>query len=80
MSEVAARLGVSACTPERRLAAEGVSFVDVLDGLRCELPKRDLQEPSLPISARLLGYADPSALTHSFRRWTEKLPTQLRVA
>lgn len=82
MSEVAARLGVSTRTLERRLAAESVSFVDVLDELRCALAKRYLQEPSLPISeiAWLLGYADPSAFTHSFRRWTGKPPTQLRVA
>lgn len=82
MSEVAARLGVSTRTLERRLAAEAVSFVDVLDDLRCALAKRYLQEPSLPISeiAWLLGYADPSAFSHSFRRWTGKPPTQLRVA
>lgn len=82
LSEVAARLGVSVRTLERRLAGESVSFVDVLDDLRCELAKRYLQEPSLPISeiAWLLGYADPSAFTHSFRRWTGKPPTQLRAA
>lgn len=82
MSEVAGRLGVSPRTLERRLAAEGASFVDVLDDLRCALAKRYLQEQSLPISeiAWLLGYADPSAFTHSFRRWTGKAPTQLRAA
>ena len=82
LSEVATRLGVSIRTLERRLARENVSFVEVLDELRCELAKRYLQEPNLPISqiAWLLGYADPSAFTHSFRRWTGKSPTQLRVA
>lgn len=82
LSEVAARLGVSVRTLERRLARENVSFVEVLDELRFELAKRYLQEPNLPISeiAWLLGYADPSAFTHSFRRWTGKSPTQLRVA
>jgi AraC-like DNA-binding protein len=82
LSEVAARLGVSIRTLERRLARENISFVEVLDELRFELAKRYLQEPNLPISeiAWLLGYADPSAFTHSFRRWTGKSPTQLRVA
>lgn len=80
--EVAARLGVSIRTLERRLARENVSFLEVLDDLRFELAKRYLQEPNLPISqiAWLLGYADPSAFTHSFRRWTGKSPTALRVA
>jgi AraC-like DNA-binding protein len=82
LSEVAARLGVSIRTLERRLAEEGISFLDVLDNLRFELAKRYLQEPNLPISeiAWLLGYADPSAFTHSFRRWSGKSPTQLRAA
>jgi AraC-like DNA-binding protein len=82
LSEVAARLGVTIRTLERRLAEEGVSFLDVLDDLRFELAKRYLQEPNLPISqiAWLLGYADPSAFTHSFRRWTGKPPKELRAA
>jgi AraC-like DNA-binding protein len=82
LSEVAARLGVSIRTLERRLAAEGVSFLDVLDDLRFELAKRYLQERNLPVSeiAWLLGYADPSAFTHSFRRWAGKPPTELRAA
>jgi AraC-like DNA-binding protein len=82
LSEVSARLGVSVRTLERRLAAENVSFLDVLDDLRFELAKRYLQEPNLPISeiAWLLGYGDPSAFTHSFRRWTGKPPTELRAA
>lgn len=82
LSEVAARLGVSIRTLERRLAAEDVSFLEVLDDLRFELAKRYLQEPNLPISeiTWLLGYADPSAFTHSFRRWAGKPPTELRAA
>jgi AraC-like DNA-binding protein len=82
LPEVATRLGVSVRTLERRLAAEGVSFLEVLDGLRLELAKRYLQEPALPISqiTWLLGYADPSAFTHSFRRWTGRPPTLSRTA
>ena len=82
LSDVAARLGVSIRTLERRLAEENASFLDVLDNLRFELAKRYLQEPNLPISeiAWLLGYADPSSFTHSFRRWSGKSPTQLRAA
>jgi AraC-like DNA-binding protein len=82
ISEVSARLGVSTRTLERRLAEEGVSFIEVLDDLRFELAKRYLQERNMPISqiAWLLGYADPSAFTHSFRRWTGGPPTLLRAA
>jgi len=82
LSEVSAKLGMTARTLERRLAKEGVSFLDVLDDLRFELAKRYLQEPNLPISeiAWLLGYADPSAFSHSFRRWTGNPPRQLRAS
>lgn len=81
LTEVAAKLGVTPRTLERRLAEEGVSFLDVLDDLRFELAKCYLQEPNLPISeiAWLLGYADPSAFSHSFRRWTGNPPRQLRA-
>jgi AraC-like DNA-binding protein len=73
---------VSIRTLERRLAGEGVSFLDVLDDLRFELGKRYLREPNLPISeiAWLLGYADSSAFTHAFRRWTGKSPKEVRAA
>ena len=82
LSQVSAKLGMTARTLERRLAKEGVSFLDVLDDLRFELAKRYLQEPNLPISeiAWLLGYADPSAFSHSFRRWTGNPPRQLRAS
>jgi AraC-like DNA-binding protein len=82
LKDVSTRIGVTARTLERRLAREGVSFLDVLEELRCELAKRYLREPNLPISeiAWLLGYADPSAFTHSFRRWTGKPPRQVRAA
>lgn len=81
LSEVSTKLGVTGRTLERRLAEEGVSFLRVLEDLRLELAKRYLREPNLPISeiAWLLGYADPSAFTHSFRRWTGKPPRQARA-
>lgn len=81
LSEVSTRLGITVRTLERRLAQEGVSFLDVLEALRFELAKRYLREQNLPISeiAWLLGYADSSSFAHSFRRWTGKSPRQVRA-
>jgi AraC-like DNA-binding protein len=78
---VARKLGTSQRTLARRLASEGLSFVIVLDELRCDLAKRYLREPALPIStiAWLLGYGEVSALTHAFKRWTGKTPRQMRA-
>jgi AraC-like DNA-binding protein len=76
MSEVARQLAVSERTLARRLEAEGLTFVRVLDSLRCDLAKRYLQEEDLQIAkiAWLLGYKEASAFNHAFKRWTGKTP------
>ena len=79
-SKVAQRLGVSARTLARKLNAEGVAFVDILDQLRSALAQRYLSERALPISeiSWLLGYSEVSSFTHAFKRWTGKTPRQFR--
>jgi AraC-like DNA-binding protein len=76
IGQIAARLGVSQRTLARRLATEGLTFLKILDDLRCDLAKRYLQERELPISeiTWLLGYKEPSAFTHAFKRWTGSAP------
>lgn len=73
---IAAELGVSCRTLARRLAAEGQSFVKILDSLRFDLATRYLREGDLPITevAWLLGYSGNSALNHAFKRWTGSTP------
>jgi AraC-like DNA-binding protein len=80
IGEVARHLGVSRRTLARRLAAEGKSFVQILDALRFDLAKRYLRERQLPLSeiAWLLGYRETAALNHAFKRWSRKTPTQFR--
>ena len=82
MAEIAQRLGVSQRTLARRLASEGVTFVEVLKNLRIDLAHRYLREPGEPISevAWLLGYREISAFNHAFKRWTGKTPRQVRSA
>jgi AraC-like DNA-binding protein len=76
IEKVAKQLGVSRRTLTRRLASEGQTFRNVLNNLRIDLAKRYLQEKDLPISeiAWLLGYREPSAFNHAFRRWTGSTP------
>lgn len=76
IEQIAARLGVSQRTLARRLASERLTFLRILDDLRCDLAKRYLQERELPISeiTWLLGYKEPSAFTHAFKRWTGSAP------
>ena len=78
---VAHRLGLSERTFARRLAAEGLSFGEILDQLRRDLAVRYLQE-NLQASqiAWLLGFQQPSAFSHACRRWTGKSPSEFRRA
>jgi AraC-like DNA-binding protein len=78
--EIAVRLGVSPRTLARRLAAEGATYSDVLEGLRSDLAQRYLADDTLTISqiAWLLGYQEVSAFTHAFKRWTGMTPREAR--
>ena len=78
---VAQRLGLSERTFARRLAAEGLSFGEILDQLRRDLAVRYLAE-NLQASqiAWLLGFQQPSAFSHACRRWTGKSPSEFRRA
>jgi AraC-like DNA-binding protein len=71
LGEVASKLGVSGRTLARRLAADGLSFGEILNRLRAELATTYLKE-GLPISeiAWLLGYRETSGFTHAFKRWS----------
>lgn len=77
---IAKRLGLSERTFARRLAAEGLSFGEILDELRRDLAVSYLEEPKLQISqiAWLLGFRQQSAFSHTCRRWTGKTPSEHR--
>jgi AraC-like DNA-binding protein len=79
--EIARQLGLSQRTFARRLSEEGLSFSEVLDGLRSDLANRHLADRDLAVSqiAWLLGYRDVSAFSHAFKRWTGKTPGQARA-
>jgi AraC-like DNA-binding protein len=79
LASAAKRLGMSERTLQRRLRAEGTSFAELLDVLRSELAVAYLAQ-AVPVQeiAWLLGYGEPSAFHHAFRRWTGKTPEQAR--
>ena len=79
-SEIASKLGVSQRTLARRLSAEGVTFSEVLQGVRSDLANRHLTDETLSISkiAWLLGYQDVSSFTHAVKRWTGRAPRAIR--
>jgi AraC-like DNA-binding protein len=77
---IARVLGMSRRTLARRLAAEDLTFIGILEEMRQELALRYLEDASLSVSrvAWLLGFQEVSAFTHAFRRWTGLTPTQAR--
>jgi AraC-like DNA-binding protein len=82
MDEVARTLGMSKRTLARRLSEEGVSYMEILEDVRVDMAEHYLRNSHLPISeiAWLLGYAETSAFTNSFRRWTGSTPRHVRKA
>jgi AraC-like DNA-binding protein len=77
---VASMLGVHPRTLQRRLRAEGESYEAIKDGVRREIALRYLKHSSMPLIrvAKMLGYADSSALSRSCYRWFSASPRQLR--
>ncbi len=73
---VAAQLGLSPRTLQRKLADAGSSFQEVLDGARYELARDYLGQRDLGLVdiAFLLGYQEQSAFTHAFREWSGLSP------
>ena len=78
------RVGLGQCAHrslQRRLASEQTSFQRQLDQVRAELAITYLQEPrfSLTDIGELLGFADSSVFTRSFRRWYGLTPSRWRA-
>ncbi|ARE39701.1 Transcriptional regulator, AraC family [Rhodovulum sp. P5] len=81
-AEVAARLGISERTLQRRLGEEGLSFQKLVDEARRELAEGLLAERDYALAeiAFLTGFSGQSAFTRAFRRWRNETPAAYRAA
>jgi AraC-like DNA-binding protein len=72
MASVAEALALSVATLRRRLAEEGTTHSEILDGVRRDLAMLYLRDSHIPIReiAFLLGYAQSNAFHNAFKRWT----------
>ena len=77
---IALRLGMSRRSFTRHLAEEGTTFGEILEQLRQRLASRYLADDRMSLQqiAWLLGYSEPGAFTHAYRRWTGTTPRQAR--
>lgn len=75
-AEIARRLGVSTRSLQRQLVAEGTTFRAILDAARAALARDYVRAGSLSVTeiALLLGFAETSAFSRAFRRWTGMSP------
>ncbi|MEO8114409.1 MAG: AraC family transcriptional regulator, partial [Phenylobacterium sp.] len=81
MDLIARKLGVSRQTLFRKLKAEGVTFVGVLDELRHKLAVHYLsgKKTSVNETAYLVGFSEPAAFSRAFKRWTGSSPRTMRA-
>lgn len=80
MEEVAAMLHMTSRTLRRRLADEGTSFQIIADDVRSSLAQEYLSSTKFSMLdiALLLGFSDAAAFRKAVKRWTGKVPGQLR--
>ncbi len=78
--DVAARLGITLRTLQRRLADAGTGYREVLNETRHQQALKQLasQQYSVGEIAFLLGFSEVSAFTRAFRRWTGVSPREWR--
>ncbi len=77
---VAAKLGTTSRSLQRRLSECGTSFADLVDALLSRQAKCLLRESGSSVTdiALKLGYSDPAHFTRAFRRWTGASPSAYR--
>ncbi len=80
IDSLAADLGISRRTLQRRLTERDTSFKELLQALREELAARYLHDRRLAITeiALLLGYSDQASFSNAFRAWRGCSPTEYR--
>jgi len=77
---IARDLAMSGRTLQRRLAAEGVSFQELLDEARKNAAAHYLRERTLSVCevAYLVGYSEPAPFHRAFKRWFGTTPELFR--
>ena len=81
MEDVAKRLATTVRTLHRKLCAEGFSFMQILDDVRCNLAKEYLRTTKLSSEdiSELVGFSEAANFRHAFRRWTGTTPARYRT-
>jgi AraC-like DNA-binding protein len=81
LESVARELGMSARSLQRHLREHGFTFNALADEVREATARLYLEQPDVAVAevAHLLGFADQSAFSRAFKRWTGSTPRQARA-
>ncbi|MEM7434810.1 MAG: AraC family transcriptional regulator ligand-binding domain-containing protein [Myxococcota bacterium] len=79
-ANVAHAMKLTERTLQRRLAEEGTTFREVVEGVRCDRASALLRDPGVRVAdiAYAIGYDEVTSFTKAFRRWTGDTPTAFR--
>jgi AraC-like DNA-binding protein len=79
---LAASLNLSPSSLQRRLKKEGTTYRAVLQEVRCDLAGKMLEDGSKTLNeiSFLLGFAELSAFSRAFKRWTGMAPSEYRAS
>lgn len=80
ISDAACLSGLSTRTLQRRLAAAGHSFSDLLDQVRVQVASELLKNTEASVSevAQQVGYTSQPNFCRAFKRWTGMTPGEFR--
>jgi AraC-like DNA-binding protein len=81
IDELAEAVGLSRRTLQRRLAAAGTTYSQLVDDARIHAALPMLGDPDLRVTdiAFELGYSHPAHFTRAFRRWAGVTPSEYRA-
>lgn len=80
LADVAARLGMTTRTLQRRLGEEDTTFQRLRDGLRMQQAQAMLRDKTLDIAtiAATLGFSEPATFHRAFKAWSGLSPAEYR--
>lgn len=81
MDVVADALNMSRRTLRRHLEAEGLTFAEITDDVRCSLATEYLRTTKMSTDdiAVLVGFTETANFRRAFKRWTGKAPGEMRA-
>lgn len=82
VSDIASELAMSGRSLQRKLAEQGFTYQELVDGARRELAEQLLMQSKHSLSdiAFLTGFSEQSSFNRAFKRWAGQTPRSYRLA